>query len=50
MQFWKNYGKCEKTKEVCNKLVTTEKRTKPNYHTTNFFSENLLVIELRKTQ
>ena len=31
------------------KLVTTEKRSnylvsKPNYHTTNFFSENLLAI------
>ena len=37
------------------KLVTTEKRrnylmSKPNYHTTKFFTENLMVIEMRKTQ
>ena len=35
------------------KLVATEVRTnylvlEPNYHTTNFFSENLLAIETRK--
>ena len=37
------------------KLVTTERRryylaSKPNYHTTKFFTENLLAIEMRKTQ
>ena len=37
------------------KLVTTGKRrnymvSEPNYHTANFFSENLLAIEMRKTQ
>ena len=37
------------------KLVTTERRrnylvSEPNYHTTNFFIENLLAIEMRKTQ
>ena len=37
------------------KLVTTERRrsylvSKPNYHTTKFFTENLLVIEMKKTQ
>ena len=37
------------------KLVTTESRkgylvSKPNYHTTKFFIETLLAIELRKTQ
>ena len=37
------------------KLVTTEKRstelvTKPNYHTTKYFSENLLAIEMSKTK
>ena len=37
------------------KLVTTESRkgylvSKPNYHTTKFFTETLLAIELRKTQ
>ena len=35
------------------KLVTTEARrnylvSEPNYHTTNFFSENLLPIEIQK--
>ena len=37
------------------KLVTTERRrnylvSEPNYHTTKFFTENLLPIEMRKTQ
>ena len=37
------------------KLVTTDKRrnrlvSEPNYHTTKWFSENLLVIEMRKTK
>ena len=36
------------------KLVTTEPRrnylvSEPNYHRTNFFLENLLVIEIKKT-
>ena len=35
------------------KLVTTDKRrnqlvSEPNYHTTKFFSENLLAIEMKK--
>ena len=38
-----------------NKLFTTEKRknymvSEPNYHTTKFFTENLLAIEMKKTQ
>ena len=36
------------------KLVTTERRnylvSEPNYHTTKFFTENLLAIEMRKNQ
>ena len=37
------------------KLITTERRrnylvSKPNYHTTKFFTEHLLAIEMRKTQ
>ena len=37
------------------KLLTTEKRrnylvSEPNYHNRNFFIENLLAIEMRKTQ
>ena len=36
-----------------SKLVTTERRrnylvSKPNYHTIKFFTENLLVIEMKK--
>ena len=37
------------------KLVTTERRrnylvSEPNYHATKFFTEDLLAIEMRKTQ
>ena len=37
------------------KLATTERRknylvSEPNYHTTKFFTENLLAIEMKKTQ
>ena len=37
------------------KLATTKRKrnylvSEPNYHTTKFFTENLLAIELRKTQ
>ena len=37
------------------KLVTTERRrnylvSEPNYHTTNFFTENLLATEIKKTE
>ena len=37
------------------KLVTTERRrnylaTEPNFHTTKFFTEHLLAIEMKKTQ
>ena len=37
------------------KLVATERRknylvSKPNYHTTKLFTENLLAIQMRKTQ
>ena len=37
------------------KLVTTNKRrntlvSEPNYHTTKLFSENLLVIEIKKNK
>ena len=38
-----------------SKLVTTERRrnylvSEPNFHTTEFFTENLLATEMRKTQ
>ena len=37
------------------KLITTDKRrnqlaSEPNYHTTKYFSENLLVIKMKKTK
>ena len=37
------------------KLATAESRrnylvSEPNYHTTKFFTENLLTLEMRKTQ
>ena len=37
------------------KLITTESRrnylvSEPNYHTTKYFTENLLAIEMKKTQ
>ena len=37
------------------KLVTTERRrnylvSEPNYHTRKFFTENLLAIEMKKTE
>ena len=50
MQFWKNYEKHRN-----NKLATTERRknylvSEPNYQTTQFFAENLLAVEMKKTQ
>ena len=41
------------TKDRDIKLVKTERRkkylvSKPNYHTTKFFTENLLTIEMKK--
>ena len=37
------------------KLVTTERRnnylvSEPNYHTTKFFTENILAIKMKKTR
>ena len=42
-------------KETDIKLVTTERTgdylvSEPHYHTTKFFTENLLAIEIKKTQ
>ena len=51
------YGKTMEDKRILRdiELVTTEKRrsilvSKPNYHTTKHFSENLLAIEMKKTK
>ena len=48
-------AKYDSTKKLFQKLVTTDKRrnqlvSEPNYHTTKWFSENLLAIEMRKTK
>ena len=51
------FGKAmEKVRKHRNiKLVTTDKRrnqlvSEPNYHTTKWFSENLLAIEMKKVK
>ena len=51
--FGKTMEKVRKHRNI--KLVTTERRRnylvkEPNYHTTKFFTENLLAIAMRKTQ
>ena len=54
MQFLeKNIENVRKHRDI--KLVTTETRRnylvlEPNYNNTKYFSENLLVIEMRKTR
>ena len=52
-----DFGKAMKNvrKYINIKLVTTERRRnylvwEPNYHTTKFFTETLLAIEIKKTQ
>ena len=51
--FRKTMENMRKHKDI--KLVTTERRrnylvSEPNYHTTKFFTENLLAIEMQKPQ
>ena len=51
--FGKNVENVRKYRDI--KLVTTERRknylvSEPNYHTTKFFTENVLAIEMKKTQ
>ena len=51
--FGKNMENVRKHSDI--KLVTKERRrnylvSEPNYHTTKFFRENLLAIEMKKTQ
>ena len=51
--FGKTMKNVRKNKDA--KLVATEKRrnylvSKPNFHSTKFFTENQLEIEMRKTQ
>ena len=49
--FWKTMENVRRHRNI--KLVTTEMRrnnlvSEPNYHTTKFFTENLLAIEIKK--
>ena len=51
--FGKTMNYVKKHRDI--KLVTTNKRinqlvSEPNYHTTNFFSVNLLAIEMKKKE
>ena len=51
--FGKTMENVRKHREI--KLVTTDKRrnqlaSEPNYHTTKYFSENLMVIEMKKAK
>ena len=51
VRLWKMWKK--KDRDI--KLVTTERRinylvSEPNYHTAKFFIENLLSVEMKKTQ
>ena len=53
MQFLEKLWNVRKHRDL--KLVTTERRrdylvSEPNYHTTKFFTENLFVIEMKKTE
>ena len=55
MQFLEKLSKILENIEIDIKLVTTEERSnyllsELNYHTTNFFNENLLAIEMKKPQ
>ena len=50
-----NYDKDMESWNRYTKLVTTDKRrnqlaSEPNYHTTKYFSENLMAIEVKKTK
>ena len=49
--FWKTMENVRRHRNI--KLVTTERTrnnlvSEPNYHTTKFFTENLLAIEIKK--
>ena len=51
--FGKTMGNVRKHRDI--KLITTDKRrnqlaSEPNYHTTKYFSENLLAIKMKKTK
>ena len=51
--FTKTMKNVQKHRDI--KFVTTERRRNflvsgPNHHSANFFTENLLVIEMRKTK
>ena len=45
-----NVGKQRNIKTFSNGKEKNYLLSEPNYHTTKFFTENLLAIEMRKTQ
>ena len=54
-KYMTNYDKDMESWNRYIKLVTTDKRrnqlaSEPNYHTTKYFSENLMAIEIKKTK
>ena len=54
-KYMTNYDKDMESWNRYTKLVTTDKRrnqlaSEPNYHTTKYFSENLMAIEIKKTK
>ena len=55
MQILQKLWKMLENIEILDKFVTTESRgnyleSEPNYHTTKCFTENVLAIEMRKSQ
>ena len=51
--FWKTMENMRKHRDI--KLVTSDKKrnqlaSEPNYHTTKYFLENLMAIEMKKTK
>ena len=50
--FGKTMGNVRKNRDI--KVATIERRnylvSEPNFHTTNFFTENLLATEMKKTE
>ena len=45
-----NIQKHRHIKLIVTKIIRYFLLSEPNYHTTKFFTENVLIIEMRKTQ
>ena len=55
MQYLEKQWKMLGNTDILNKLVTTDKKrsklvSEPNYHTINYISENLSIIEIKRTK